>query len=141
VEFPLLEMLIPAAAQTARRWGNRVGRVSLLTDEQRMFTDDTLRTVRLYASSPVGMTLMTRERGADVAAVVRGSSADHPSIQLADLLAGAAAAVTERHTGNPSPVAEGLWPVIVPFVDESSLMPYNDPAARLCTVDERAVRC
>ena len=140
VEFPQLEMLIPAVAQTARRWGGRVGRVSLLTDEQRMLTDDALGTVRLYASSPVGITLLTRERGADVAAVVRGSSADHPSIQLADLLAGAAAAVTERHAGNSSPVGESLWPAIIPFVDEHSLLPYDDPATRLRLVAERALR-
>ncbi|MFI5690064.1 hypothetical protein [Streptomyces sp. NPDC051636] len=127
-------------AQTARRWGSRVGRVSLLTDEQRMLTDDALCTVRLYSNSPVGMTLLTRERGADVAAVVRGSSGDHPSIQLADLLAGAAAAVTERHAGNSSPAADSLWPVIVPFVDGRSLLPYDDPATRLRSVEERAVR-
>jgi hypothetical protein len=140
VEFPLLEMLIPAVSQTARRWGHRLGRVSLLTDEQRMLTDAALRTVRLYARSPVGMTLLTRERGVDAAAVVRGSSTGHPSVQLADLLAGAAAAVTERHAGRLSPVAESLWPVIVPFVDKYSLMPYTDPAARLRTVCEPAAR-
>lgn len=37
--FPSLEMLIPAVGQTARRWGDRLGLVSLLTDEQRTFTD------------------------------------------------------------------------------------------------------
>ncbi|MBT2674780.1 hypothetical protein J7E95_29020 [Streptomyces sp. ISL-14] len=127
-------------SQTARQWGHRLGRASLLTDEQRMLTDAALRMVRLYARSPVGMTLLTRERGVDAAAVVRGSSIDHPSIQLADLLAGAAAAVTERHAGQLSPVAESLWPVIVPFVDKHSLMPYADPAARLRTVCEPAAR-
>lgn len=138
--FPQLEMLIPAVAQTARRWDRRVGRVSVLTDEQQMLTDDALRTVREYACAPVGMTLLTRERGADVAAVVRGDSVDHPSIQLADLLAGAAAAVTERHEGNPSDVGEGLWPVITSFVEQSSLLPYDDPAAQLRSVKERPVR-
>jgi hypothetical protein len=138
--FPQLEMLIPAVAQTARRWDRRVGRVSVLTDEQQMLTDDALRTVREYACAPVGMTLLTRERGADVAAVVRGSSVDHPSIQLADLLAGAAAAVAERHEGNLSDVGEGLWPVITSFVEESSLLPYDDPAAQLRTVKKRPVR-
>lgn len=138
--FPLLEMLIPAAAQTARRWGHSLGRVSLLTDEQRMLTDNALSTVKLYARSPVGMTLFTRERGADIAAVVRGSSSDHPSVQLADLLAGAAAAVTERHAGNDSPAASALWPAVVSFVDTSSLLPYDDPAAHLRMVDERLTR-
>ncbi|MFF9704637.1 hypothetical protein ACF1FE_26145 [Streptomyces griseofuscus] len=138
--FPQLEMLIPAVAQTARRWDRRVGRVSVLTDEQQMLTDDALRTVHEYACAPVGMTLLTRERGADVAAVVRGSSVDHPSIQLADLLAGAAAAVAERHEGNPSDAGEGLWPVITSFVEQSSLLPYDDPAAQLRSVKERPVR-
>lgn len=138
--FPQLEMLIPAVAQTARRWDRRVGRVSVLTDEQQMLTDDALRTVREYACAPVGMTLLTRERGADVAAVVRGDSVDHPSIQLADLLAGAAAAVTERHEGNPSDVGEGLWPVITSLVEQSSLLPYDDPGAQLRSVKERPVR-
>ncbi|MFE3496459.1 hypothetical protein ACFXOS_25935 [Streptomyces sp. NPDC059175] len=105
-----------------------------------MLTDDALRTVHEYACAPVGMTLLTRERGADVAAVVRGSSVDHPSIQLADLLAGAAAAVAERHEGNPSDAGEGLWPVITSFVEQSSLLPYDDPAAQLRSVKERPVR-
>ncbi|KUJ68679.1 hypothetical protein ACZ90_17530 [Streptomyces albus subsp. albus] len=135
--FPSLEMLIPAVGQTARRWGDRLGLVSVLTDEQRVFTDDVLRTVLEYATSPIGMTLLTRERGAPVHTVLRGSSADHPSIQLADLLAGAAAAVTERHIGNPSPAAEGLWPVIVPLAELSSLMPYDNPGLRLAGLETR----
>ncbi|MEU0276791.1 hypothetical protein [Streptomyces sp. NPDC006307] len=138
--FPSLEMLIPAVTQTARRWGNHLGLVSVLTDEQGVFTDDALRTVLEHATSPIGMTLLTRERGAPVKTVLRGSSADHPSIQLADLLAGAAAAVTERHVGNPSPAAEGLWPVIVPLVEQSSLMPYDDPAAQLVGLEARRAR-
>ncbi|MFF8444116.1 hypothetical protein ACF07U_25020 [Streptomyces californicus] len=69
--------------------------------------------------------------------VLRGSSADHPSIQLADLLAGAAAAVTERHVGSPSPAAEGLWPVIVPLVEQSSLMPYDNPGLRLAGIEKQ----
>ncbi|MEU1352126.1 hypothetical protein [Streptomyces sp. NPDC005795] len=105
-----------------------------------MLTDNALSTVKLYARSPVGMTLFTRERGADVAGVVRGSSSDHPSVQLADLLAGAAAAVTERHAGNDSPAASALWPAVVSFVDTSSLLPYDDPAAQLRKVDERLPR-
>ncbi|MBP2400838.1 hypothetical protein [Streptomyces syringium] len=100
--LPQLEMLIPAVAQTARRWGIRIGRVSLLTHEQRMLTDDVLHTVLRFATSPSGMTLLTREPAAPVHTIVHGSSARHPSIQLADLLAGTAAAVTERHAGNPS---------------------------------------
>lgn len=93
-----------------------------------------------YATSPIGMTLLTRARGAPVQTVLRGSSADHPSIQLADLLAGAAAAVTERHVGNSSLAAEALCPVIVPLVEQSSLMPYDNPAAQLAGLEAHRMR-
>ncbi|MEU0382324.1 hypothetical protein ABZ093_34310 [Streptomyces cyaneofuscatus] len=138
--FPSLEMLIPAVSQTARRWGHSLGLVRVLTDEQRVFTDDVFRTVLQYTTSPIGMTLLTRERGAPVHTMLRGSSADHPSIQLADLLAGAAAAVTERHIGNPSPAAEGLWSVIVPLVEQSSLMPYDTPGLQLAGLETHRTR-
>ncbi|MFC9491926.1 hypothetical protein ACFTZM_38450, partial [Streptomyces hydrogenans] len=117
-----------------------LGLVSVLTDEQRVFTDDVLRTVLQYTTSPIGMTLLTREKGAPVHTMLRGSSADHPSIQLADLLAGAAAAVAERHVGNPSPAAEGLWPVIVPLVEQGSLMPYDTPGLQLAGLETRRTR-
>ncbi|MFF2964414.1 hypothetical protein ACFVT1_37255 [Streptomyces sp. NPDC057963] len=60
--------------------------------------------------------------------LLRGSSEQHPSIQLADLLAGATAAVAERHAGTSSPAADDLLHVIVPLVENESLLPYNSAA-------------
>ncbi|MFF3343256.1 hypothetical protein [Streptomyces flavidovirens] len=48
--------------------------------------------------------------------------------------------MAEAHGGSLSPAGEGLWPVIVPFVDESSLLPHDNPATRLRTVQQHTAQ-
>ncbi|WP_432108503.1 hypothetical protein [Streptomyces sp. AA1529] len=125
--FPAMEMLVPSVAQIARLWAARLGPVSVLTDEQTALTDSALGTVHRLVRVAWGPTPSATVVAAPVRSLLRGSSADHPSIQLADLLAGATAAVAGRHAGAPSAAGDDLWPVVVPLLEESSLLPYDTP--------------
>lgn len=124
--FPLLEMLVPAIAQTARHWAKRLCHpVSLLTDEQKSLTDERLGLLTQQLRTTWGATPSSRATAIHLEHLLRGSSDDHPSIQLADLLAGATAAVAARHAGVDSPAADDLWSAIIPLIDDQSLVPYD----------------
>jgi hypothetical protein len=58
--------------------------------------------------------------------MVRGSSHDHASIQLADLLAGAAGATAKHSANNPTETGVLLRPIILPLIDPTSLLPTDD---------------
>ncbi len=66
---------------------------------------------------------------------MRGISRAHPSIQLADLIAGAGRAVARRHTGAPSPAGERLYPSVIPLISTESLVPY-DSTTRFSSIDQ-----
>lgn len=122
--FGMLEMLIPALAQAARYWAARIGPVNVLADEQRSFTDQALAHIATQVRITWGATPSSRIRAQPVRALVRGVSSAHPSIQLADLLAGAAsAAASHALESQPSDAGKELWPLILPFLDPDSLLP------------------
>jgi len=61
---------------------------------------------------------------------VRGTSADHASIQLADLVAGAGRAVAHFHhrqAGSAAKVGEFLAPVVVPLITANGLFAHDEP--------------
>ncbi|MFG2525640.1 hypothetical protein [Streptomyces sp. NPDC048527] len=62
---------------------------------------DMLLEERAHATGTWGPTPSATVPAVPVLSLLRGSSADHPSIQLADLPAGATAAVAGRHAGAP----------------------------------------
>ncbi|WP_159001187.1 DUF3800 domain-containing protein [Streptomyces sp. SBT349] len=129
-QFPALEMLVPCIADVARHWVHRVrGPVSVLTDEQRSFTDERLSFLASAVRVTWGATPSSHIPGIDLRHLVRGSSQDHPSIQLADLLAGATAAVAARHAGIGSPAGDDLWQTVVPLIVDDSLLPYDEAAS------------
>ncbi|MFB9578826.1 DUF3800 domain-containing protein [Streptomyces yanii] len=110
--LPILEMLVPSIAEVARRWSRRLnGPVSILTDDQKPLTDERLGYLAGALRVTQGATPSSRVKGIALPHLLRGSSEEHPSIQLADLLAGATAAVAERHAGTSSPAADDLLDV------------------------------
>jgi hypothetical protein len=63
--------------------------------------------------------------------VVRGTSADHPSIQLADVVAGAGRAVFMFHEGMPGNAAQAgeiLPPAVVSLIAAEGLFAHDEPA-------------
>ncbi|WP_167502336.1 hypothetical protein [Streptomyces malaysiensis] len=122
--YALLELLVSSVAQAAHWWGKQLGRVSMLTDEQKALTDDGLADIAEVVRKDWGATPSTRQCPVDLRALVRGTSADHPSIQLADLLAGAVRVAAEHRAGIvPSEAGLELWPTVVPLLDGSSADP------------------
>ncbi|MGW2183771.1 hypothetical protein ACWCXX_38390, partial [Streptomyces sp. NPDC001732] len=59
----------------------------------------------------------------------RRASTDHPSVQLADLVAGATAAVAARHAGVDSSAADDLCSSVIPLINDESLLPYDSASA------------
>jgi hypothetical protein len=121
---PMLELLVSSVAQAARRWGGQLGAVSVLTDEQTALTDDGLENIAKVVRKGWGATASSRQRPVDLRALVRGTSMNHPSIQLADLLAGAVRVSYEHRAGTTiSEAGEDLWPAVVPLLDGASAHP------------------
>lgn len=88
-----LEPVIAALPLIGTLWYDEVGTLSMLLDEQKVLTDERLDHIATFAATDVqfsGPRMGARRRPADraVRSVVRGVSRDHPSIQLADLVAG-----------------------------------------------------
>ncbi|MFF1716920.1 DUF3800 domain-containing protein [Streptomyces sp. NPDC058268] len=128
--LPMLEMLVPCVAEVARRWAHHFqGPVSVLTDDQKPLTDERLGLLASTLRVTQGATPSSRIKGIALPHLLRGSSEQHPSIQLADLLAGATAAVAARHVGSASPAAEDLLHVVSPLIEDESLLPYDSAAA------------
>jgi len=131
--LPAMEPLIAALPLIANLWSDEIGALSMLTDEHKVLTDERLDIIARRAAldvQPAGPGMGVRRRPPEraVRAVLRGVSRDHPSIQLADLVAGAGQAVARRHAGVPSPPGERLYPLIVPVISPESLVPHDDPA-------------
>ncbi|MER6562094.1 DUF3800 domain-containing protein [Streptomyces sp. NPDC001027] len=122
---PHLELLDTALATVTRAWSERLGAVSVLADEHRELTDTRLEVTRSVLRSGAGATPSSRFRGLRIQRMMRGSSHEHASIQLADLLAGAAASVARDGTSTPAGVL--LHPVIVPLIEQTSLVPVENP--------------
>ena len=83
-----LEPLYPVAAAVINVWSARLGSMSLLMDEQNVLTDDRFDIVERNIKR--GLTEFRHLwRNVQLRDLARGKSVDHPSIQLADLVAGA----------------------------------------------------
>ena len=139
-EPPLaLEPLIAALPLIGNIWSDEIGTLTMLADEHNVLTDDMLDVIAREAAVDLeisGSRVRSRPRPPDraVRGVVRGISRDHPSIQLADLVAGAGQAVARRHSGVPSPAGEHLYPLVVPLISRQSLVPHDEPA-RFAEID------
>ncbi|GGT74258.1 hypothetical protein GCM10010207_84630 [Streptomyces atratus] len=59
--------------------------------------------------------------------LLRGKSSDRPSLQFADLVAGAGFAVTKRHDGHITPAGEDLYSVLVPLIDPAGMLSHDEP--------------
>ena len=135
----VLEPLIAALPLIGTLWSEKIGALTMLVDEHKVLTDDRLDVIARFAA--VDIQVAGPRRGAHqrpperaVRGVVRGVSRDHPSIQLADLVAGAGQAVARRHAGVPSPAGERLYPLVVPLISPESLVPHDEPA-RFAAID------
>jgi hypothetical protein len=138
--LPAMEPLIAALPLIANLWSDEIGAVTMLFDEHKVLTDERLDIIARAAALDVqfagpGMGVRRRPPARAVRAAVRGVSRDHPSIQLADLMAGAGQAVARRHAGVPSPAGERLYPLVVPMISPESLVPHDDPE-RFAAVDQ-----
>ncbi|WP_409497274.1 hypothetical protein [Amycolatopsis sp. cmx-11-12] len=127
--IPTMEPLIPCLNGVVGDWSAKLGRVSALVDEQKVFTDERLDQILAVSSWRPGPSGRYIRMGGDQAAraIVRGVSREHPSIQLADLVAGAGREVARRHAGIPSPAGEQLRNAIVPLINEHSMVPHDEP--------------
>jgi hypothetical protein len=123
---PHLELLDTALATLARAWSERLGPISVIADEHRELTDSRLEDVMMVLQTGAGPTPSSTFRRLQIRRMVRGSSHDHASIQLADLLAGAAGAVAKHSTGNPTDTGALLHPIILPLIEPTSLVPTDD---------------
>jgi len=138
---PAMEPLIAALPLIANLWSDEIGALNMLADEHKVLTDERLDFIARVAALDIqfagpGMVVRRRPPARAVRAVVRGVSRDHPSIQLADLVADAGQAVARRHAGAPSPPGERLYPIVVPMISPESLVPHDD-RARFATIDRK----
>jgi hypothetical protein len=127
-----MEPLITVLPLIARLWSDEIGALSMLTDEHKVLTDGELYSIASAAAldiefSGLGVSAWQRPAARAVRSVVRGVSRAHPSIQLADLVAGAGQAVARRHAGTLSPAGDVLFPVVIPMISPESLVPHDEP--------------
>ncbi len=137
--LPAMEPLIPCLPEVAHLWSREIGGLSVLVDEHRVLTDTVLDFIGKVAASDIQLAgpfkgIRKRAWAKAVRTVVRGVSRDHPSIQLADLIAGAGQVVARRHAGVPSTAGERLYPLVVPLISAESIVPHDDPA-RFAAID------
>lgn len=127
--IPRMEPLIPCLGSIAVKWTERIGILSLLADEHKVLTDDILDAAHKGASIDIGPLgkFITVPPSRSVRSIMRGVSRDHPSIQLADLVAGAGQAVARRHCGSSSPAGDNIWRTVVPIISSYSMVPHDDP--------------
>jgi hypothetical protein len=143
MRLPPMEPLIPCLPMIGRLWCRDTGAVSMLVDEHRVLTDDTLDIITHNAAPDIelagpAMGVRRRPHSRAVRAVMRGISRAHPSIQLADLIAGAGQAVARRHAGAPSPAGERLYAAVIPLISAESLVPHDSPARLAASANENS---
>jgi hypothetical protein len=129
---PAMEPLIPCLPVIGHQWSREIGAVTMLVDEHRVLTDARLDIIARAAALDIefagpAMGVRRRPRSRAVRAVMRGISRAHPSIQLADLIAGAGQAVARRYAGAPSLAGDRLYPAVVPLISAESLVPHDSP--------------
>jgi Protein of unknown function (DUF3800) len=91
----MMEPLIPAFTALVSSAAVRFGRLDVLADDQRLLTDEKFDVLDRAVAA---MTSLWHGREGDAlrGELVRGRSADHASLQLADLVSGAALTATRR---------------------------------------------
>lgn len=123
-----MEPLITVPAAVLDWWSRRLGPASLLFDAHKVLTDERLDTTLKLMTDPFSEFRFVWQ-GSHPPELVRGYSADHPSIQLADLVAGAGRAVAHWHEGLASrpEIGEALAPAVGPLIWKESLIPHDEP--------------
>lgn len=106
-------------------WARPLGALHVLADEQRALTDEVLDLIAGELRRPGAITRELGERRVDLRELVRGESASHTSLQLADLLTGAGGLVMNNPTGSDR-AADVLRATIIPLIDVTSLLPSED---------------
>ncbi len=122
-----LEPLIPATAAIIGNWSRKLGRVNFLLDDQRSMTDTNLDLIEDEARGRSHPEFRYLSHGIHLGELLRGSSKEHPSLQLADLVSGAGYAVAERHDGQANPAGDDLFEAVVPLIDPAGLLSHDDP--------------
>ncbi|KQP63738.1 DUF3800 domain-containing protein [Nocardioides sp. Leaf285] len=121
-----LEPLVPAIAALVGNWVQRLGPVSVLADEQLTLTDEVLDTVSRISPMTLNEHRTGWQRRGPRATVHRGRSVDHPSIQVADLIAGAGLAVARSELDDTRRVPGVLRRAVLSSVDVNSLLPHDE---------------
>ncbi|MGW4660269.1 DUF3800 domain-containing protein [Streptomyces sp. NPDC004279] len=101
------------------------GKLQVLADDQRLLTDDKLAVLERGATAVGVVHGLIEEQ--HLQHLVRGRSVDHPSLQLADLVAGAGRAVARWHDGEDDPAGNDLHLVVAPLVDRGGLLMNERP--------------
>lgn len=121
--IPALDPLIPSVMQTIRFWAppRGVRGLRVLHDRQNVLTDDRVDVLLAQLRAPLPE-FRRFTPPVSVDEFVRGDSAEHPSLQLADVIAGAGRAAAEGALGvRTDPVATALIDIIGPIVAADSL--------------------
>jgi hypothetical protein len=122
-DLPALDPLVPTLAQTLRYWSNQPGMsgARFLHDRQNLLTDGRIDTVLRAVKTPLPEFLRLAPP-TPVGELVRGDSAHHASVQLADIVAGAGRAAAEFALRvRTDPTAGVLMKALRPSIAEESL--------------------
>jgi hypothetical protein len=124
----LLDPLIPAIPNAVRRWSGKHRRLSLLADQQDVLTRQWVADLTTEIRSP-SETVRGRVAPVDLVDFEVGDSKLHPSLQLADIAAGAARlsltliVAPDALDDTRRFAANQLRPVFEPTMSEYSLVP------------------
>ncbi|MFI6451732.1 hypothetical protein ACIBF6_09245 [Streptosporangium amethystogenes] len=112
---PALDPLTPLITDNIRHWYQICGPFKLLHDEHSLLDGQFVQKIlgALWIPHPSLKGLASKAR---VAIFATGRSVDHPSIQLADLAAGAGRVVIEAHYGTKTQVAAILRESFTPLI-------------------------
>jgi hypothetical protein len=119
---PLVTAVPTVILHASIRYG---GKLQVLADDQRLLTDDKLEVLERGATA-VGL-VHGLIKGNHLQDLVRGRSVDHPSLQLADLIAGAGRVVARWADGEDEPAGDDLHLVVAPLVDPGGLLMDEGP--------------
>lgn len=118
----VMDPIIPALTALVSSASARFGRLDILADEQRLLTDEKFD---LLDKAIAAMITMWHRRDGQAlrGELLRGQSASHPSLQLADLVSGAGLAATRRGDADPASHEDLDLAVQQLFLPDSVLIP------------------
>ncbi|MCP9207184.1 DUF3800 domain-containing protein [Streptomyces sp. NEAU-Y11] len=117
-----MDPIIPALAALVSSASARFGRLDILADEQRLLTDEKFDVLDKAIAAMI-TTWHQRDGHALRGELVRGQSASHPSLQLADLVSGAGLASTRHSDTDPESQEDLDLAVRQIFLPDSLLIP------------------